>query len=220
MGGMAPIWGFVADRYGHRLMIQRATFGAGLGVALIAFVQTPEQLLFLRVVHGFFTGVVAAIATLVSLTAPRQHLGTVLGMLQAAMFTGVSLGPLLGGAFVDHFGLRAAFFSTGVILFVMGLLVAVFVGEPSREPRRVGAAAGPEAAGRQRRRPGPGQCRHGELRHPGRVPGDGAGLRTGRRGGRPAQATCGQVRADYHASEMGVLGRGDERGTRRNAWSR
>jgi MFS transporter, DHA1 family, multidrug resistance protein len=74
MGGMAPIWGLVADRFGHKLMIQRASFGAGLGIGLIAFVQTPEQLLALRVVHGFFTGVVSAIATLVSLTAPRQHL--------------------------------------------------------------------------------------------------------------------------------------------------
>src|SRR4051794_18089720 len=150
MGGMAPIWGFVADRFGHRLMIQRATFGAGIGIALIAFVQSPEQLLFLRIVHGFFTGVVSAIATLVSLTAPRQHLGTVLGMLQAAMFTGVSLGPLLGGAFVDHFGLRAAFFSTGVILFATGLLVTVFVTETSREHCRADATAAAEAHGHQR----------------------------------------------------------------------
>src|SRR4051794_33809617 len=150
MGVMAPIWGLVADRFGHRLMIQRATFGAGIGIALIAFVHTPEQLLVLRVVHGFFTGVVSAIATLVSLTAPRHHLGTVLGMLQAAMFTGVSLGPLLGGAFADHFGLRAAFFSTGVILFGTGLLVTAFVAEPSREPRRTEASAGGEARGHQR----------------------------------------------------------------------
>jgi MFS family permease len=76
MGGMAPIWGLAADRFGHRLMIQRASFGAGIGIALIAFVQTPEQLLVLRVVHGFFTGVVSAIATLASLTgdAPGRRL--------------------------------------------------------------------------------------------------------------------------------------------------
>jgi MFS transporter, DHA1 family, multidrug resistance protein len=152
MGVMAPIWGLVADRFGHRLMIQRASFGAGIGIALIAFVQTPEQLLVLRIVHGFFTGVVSAIATLVSLTAPRQHLGTVLGMLQAAMFTGVSLGPLLGGAFVDQFGLRAAFFSTGVILFLAGLLVTACVSEPVREPRRTSTAAGAEAESRGQQR--------------------------------------------------------------------
>lgn len=152
MGGMAPIWGLAADRFGHRLMIQRASFGAGIGIALIAFVQTPEQLLVLRVVHGFFTGVVTAIATLASLTAPRHHLGTVLGLLQAAVFVGISLGPLLGGAFVDRFGLRAAFFGTGVILFVAGLLVTAFVAEPVREPRRTSSATGAEAEARGQER--------------------------------------------------------------------
>ena len=62
-------------------MIQRALFGAV--VAAVALVQTPEQLVVLRILHGALTGVVTAIATMVSLTTPRQHLATVLGMLQA-----------------------------------------------------------------------------------------------------------------------------------------
>jgi DHA1 family multidrug resistance protein-like MFS transporter len=142
MGGMAPIWGLVADRFGHRLMIQRASFGAGLAIAAIALVQTPEQLLTLRFFHGAFTGVVTAIATLVSLTAPRQHLGTVLGLLQAAQYLGVSLGPLLGGLFADRFGLRAAFACTGIMLIATGLLVTALVPEPARETPRAGAGSG------------------------------------------------------------------------------
>jgi MFS transporter, DHA1 family, multidrug resistance protein len=141
MGGMAPIWGIVADRYGHRLMIQRATFGAGAAVGAIAFVQTPEQLLVLRVLHGVLTGVVTAMATLVSLTAPRQYLATVLGLMQAAQFLGISVGPLLGGAFADQFGLRATFAGTGVLLFTTGALVTLFVREPARERRRSGSTA-------------------------------------------------------------------------------
>jgi DHA1 family multidrug resistance protein-like MFS transporter len=143
MGGMAPIWGTVADKYGHKLMIQRAFFGAGACIGCIALVQTPEQLLALRVLHGVFTGVVTAIATLVSLTTPRPHVGTVLGLLQAGQFLGIALGPLLGGAFVDRFGLRAAFAGTGLILVSTGLLVTLLVREPLREPRRSdqGAAA-------------------------------------------------------------------------------
>jgi DHA1 family multidrug resistance protein-like MFS transporter len=150
MGGMAPIWGIAADRFGHRLMIQRASFGAGIGIACIAFVQTPEQLLALRIVHGVFTGVVTAIATLVSLTTPRQHLSFVLGLLQSAQFLGVSLGPLLGGAFADRFGLRAAFASTGIMLILTGVLVTLFVREPPREGPRAESGPGSEAKGRQR----------------------------------------------------------------------
>ena len=81
MGGMAPVWGLVADRFGHRMMIQRAFLGAGLAILGMAFVRSPEQLLVLRVAHGAFTGVVTAIATLVSLSVPRAYLGMVLGLL-------------------------------------------------------------------------------------------------------------------------------------------
>jgi DHA1 family multidrug resistance protein-like MFS transporter len=146
MGSMAPLWGIVADRFGHRMMIQRAFFGAGTAIGLIALVQSPEQLLVLRVFHGIFTGVVTAIATMVSLTAPRHHLGTALGMIQATQFLGASLGPLLGGAFADRFGLRAAFAGTGVILVSTGLLVTLLVQETKRPRRRPGtpAAAGSE----------------------------------------------------------------------------
>jgi DHA1 family multidrug resistance protein-like MFS transporter len=150
MGGMAPIWGLAADRFGHRLMIQRATFCAGITIACIGLVQTPEQLLVLRVFHGIFTGVVTAIATLVSLTAPRQHLGTVLGLLQAAQYLGVSLGPLLGGAFADRFGLRAAFAFTGITLVLTGLLVTALVREPTREAPRTDPNPGVESRSRQR----------------------------------------------------------------------
>jgi DHA1 family multidrug resistance protein-like MFS transporter len=145
MGGMAPVWGVVADRFGHRLMIQRAFLGAGLSIALMAFVQTPEQLLVLRVAHGVFTGVVTAIATLVSLTVPRRYLGTILGLLQAAQFLGISLGPLLGGAFADLVGLRYGFAVTGITLFTMGILVTLVVRDVPREARRTEAAA-PDAA--------------------------------------------------------------------------
>lgn len=151
MGGMAPIWGIAADRFGHRVMIQRALFGAGTATALIYFVQTPEQLLVLRVMHGVLTGVVTAIATMVSLTAPRQHMATVLGLLQAAVYCGISLGPLVGGAFADRFGLRAAFAGSGLILICTGLLVTLLVPSPKREPSRAGGgSAAAEARPRER----------------------------------------------------------------------
>ncbi|MDP8924080.1 MAG: MFS transporter [Chloroflexota bacterium] len=141
MGGMAPVWGVLADRYGHRRMIQRAFFGAGAAIAGMALAQTPEQLLILRILHGALTGVVTAMATLVSLTAPRQYLATSLGLMQAAVFLGISLGPLLGGAFADRFGLRASFGATGAILCTTGLLVTLLVREPAREKPRIGKEA-------------------------------------------------------------------------------
>src|SRR4051794_30452234 len=43
MALMGPVWGIVADRYGRRLMIQRALFGACFVIGAMAFVRSPEQ---------------------------------------------------------------------------------------------------------------------------------------------------------------------------------
>jgi DHA1 family multidrug resistance protein-like MFS transporter len=133
---MGPIWGVLADRYGRRMMIQRALFGGCLVIGAMTFVQTPEQLLVLRVIQGALTGVVAAMAVVVSLTVPRAHLATALGLMQAAQLIGASLGPIVGGAFADSYGLRAGFAATSMIFVVTGVLVTLFVAEPAREPPR------------------------------------------------------------------------------------
>src|SRR6185503_14212219 len=94
---------------------------------VLAFVQFPGQLLVLRIAQGMLSGVVAAIATVASLTTPARYLATVLGMLQAAMFLGQSLGPLIGGVFADLFGFRLGFIVAGSIMVVLTLLVMTMV---------------------------------------------------------------------------------------------
>lgn len=134
MALLGPIWGMTADRFGRRLMIQRALFGGTLVVGAMAFVQTPEQLFVLRLLQGSVTGVVVATSTVVSLTAPRHRLAMALGLMQAAMFVGQSVGPILGGIVSDRFGFRTAFVATGGLFLVAGTLVTLFVAEPARDP--------------------------------------------------------------------------------------
>jgi len=156
MGIMAPIWGIVADRYGRRLMIQRALFGATIVVGAMAFVQSAEQLFILRLLQGSVTGLVAAISTVVSLLVPRERLAMALGLIQTALFTGNALGPLVGGVVSDLVGFRAAFGLTGVLFLIAAILVTLCVSEPVREPVTPAQAAakaadgGPRAFIRQR----------------------------------------------------------------------
>jgi DHA1 family multidrug resistance protein-like MFS transporter len=130
---MGPVWGVVADRYGRRLMIQRALFGATIVIGAMAFVRTPEQLFALRLLQGGVTGLVAAVSTVVSLTVPRERLAASLGMVQTALFTGNAIGPLLGGVVSDLVGFRVAFILTGLLFFCSGVLVTIFVAEPARD---------------------------------------------------------------------------------------
>lgn len=139
----APIWGSLADRYGRKLMVQRAMFGGAVVISLMGFVQNVWQLALLRAVQGMLTGTVAAATTLVASSAPRERSGYALGLLQMAVWTGASIGPMLGGLVADTWGYRAAFWVTGGLLFLAGLTVWRLVEErfvpPDREKDRSGS---------------------------------------------------------------------------------
>ena len=49
----APLWGAVADRYGRKLMLIRATLGGAVLIALMGFVHSAEQLTLLRALQKF-----------------------------------------------------------------------------------------------------------------------------------------------------------------------
>lgn len=136
MAIFSPIWGSVADRYGRKLMVERAMFGGAVVLGAMGFVQNVQQLLVLRALQGCLTGTVAAAMTLVASSVPRQRTGQALGLLQMAVYSGASAGPLIGGLVADHFGYRAAFLVTGGLLFLAGITVAIFVHEEFEPPRR------------------------------------------------------------------------------------
>jgi DHA1 family multidrug resistance protein-like MFS transporter len=132
----APIWGSLADRYGRKLMVQRAMFGGAVVISLMGFTTNVWQLLILRAIQGLLTGTVPAATTLVASSTPRERSGYALGLLQMAVWTGASVGPLLGGVIADTWGYRAAFWVTGSLLFIAGLTVSRFVHEEFTPPPR------------------------------------------------------------------------------------
>ena len=136
MAIFSPIWGSLADRYGRKLMVERAMFGGAIVLAAMGFVQNVQQLVILRAIQGSLTGTVAAATTLVASSTPRERSGYALGLLQMAVWSGASLGPLLGGIVADVWGYRAAFWVTGVLLFLGGITVWRFVEEDFSPPPR------------------------------------------------------------------------------------
>ena len=119
----APIWGVIADRYGRKLMIERAAFGGAVLLFLMAFVQSAEQLVLLRTIQGLITGVVSANNALAAATVPKKHIGYAMGLIQVGAGVGLALGPLIGGAIADAFGYSWAFFVTAGLLLLAGVLV-------------------------------------------------------------------------------------------------
>ena len=130
----APIWGHLSDIFSRRTMLLRALFGGALIISLSAFVTTPTQFLILRVIQGCLTGTVAAATVLVAGIAPAAHVAFALGMLTTVIAVGNSLGPVFGGIIADLFGYRIAFFSTGIVLALAGLVVLKWVDKDERPP--------------------------------------------------------------------------------------
>ncbi|HNS31563.1 MAG TPA: MFS transporter [bacterium] len=129
LGIFAPLWGILADRYGRKMMVCRAMFGGTVVLLLMSMVRTVGQLVACRLLQGVFTGTIAASVALVASVTPPHRCGLTLGMMQAAVFIGMCLGPLFGGVVADILGYRAAFLIGALIVLAGGLLVLLGVHE-------------------------------------------------------------------------------------------
>ena len=123
MAFFSPLWGWLADRYGRKIMVERAMFGGAIITFAMGLVGDIWQLLLLRLLSGATTGTIAASIALVSSIVPQKKLGYSLGLMQVAVFLGMTLGPWIGGLLADAIGFRHTFIVGGVILLLGGALV-------------------------------------------------------------------------------------------------
>ena len=130
----APLWGVIADRYGRKPMVLRAMIGGAVVIGLMCLAPNAHILFALRVIQGALTGTVTASVALVASITPRDRLGFSLGLMQTAVFSGSSFGPLLGGITADLIGYRLSFLVTGGFLGLAGVLVLFFVTERFEKP--------------------------------------------------------------------------------------
>jgi len=122
-----PVWGFLGDRHGRKLMVVRASFGLAAATLLMGFATTIPQLFFLRIAQGAVSGFIAAALALMASSAPRERMGYALGTLQTAIPTGTIVGPLIGGTLADLMGYRQIFFVTAALNLFAGILVVFLV---------------------------------------------------------------------------------------------
>ena len=131
----SPVWGALADRYGRRLTLLRANFGAAVVLALMATVESVEALIVLRLLQGLLAGTVTAAQTMVTSTTPENRSGTALGALSAAVYSGTMAGTFLGGIFADSVGYRYSFVGSAFLLLLAGVLIVVGTREDFVPPR-------------------------------------------------------------------------------------
>lgn len=136
MAFFSPLWGWLADRHGRKIMVERAMFGGAIITFAMGLVGDVWQLMFLQLLSGATTGTIAASIALVSTIVPKNKMGYSLGLMQVAVFLGMTLGPWLGGLLADAIGFRYTFMVGGVILGMGGALVLFGTRERFHRPAK------------------------------------------------------------------------------------
>ena len=134
---VAPLWGRLADEYGRKLMLIRASLGMAIVTTAMAFATQAWHLVALRFLMGAVSGYVSASNALIATETPRDRAGWALGVLITGAAAGGLIGPLMGGYLADRIGLRHVFLGTGGLMFVAFLFTSLLLTETFRPERRV-----------------------------------------------------------------------------------
>lgn len=125
----APIWGNLADRRGRKLMMIRAAAGMTISMGALAFVPNVYWLLAMRFLTGVLSGYIPNATAMIASQAPKEKSGWALGTLSTGAVAGSLIGPSMGGALAEGFGMRNVFIITGVVLALTTLLTILLVKE-------------------------------------------------------------------------------------------
>ncbi|OGN98149.1 MAG: MFS transporter [Chloroflexi bacterium RBG_13_51_36] len=124
-------FGRIADIYGRKKIF---TLGIGiftLSSLLSGLADSATMLIAWRVLQGIGGAMLAGTVVALLITVfPANERGKVLGIIVAASYIGLSLGPLLGGVLTQHLGWRSIFF-LGTVLgsLVIGVVLWKLKGE-------------------------------------------------------------------------------------------
>ncbi|MBB3148879.1 MFS family permease [Phyllobacterium trifolii] len=129
---VAPLWGRLADLYGRKLMLIRASLGMAVAMSLIGMATDVWQLVFLRLLTGLLGGYASGSTVLVATQTPKARTGWALGTLASGIMAGNLVGPLIGGALPPLIGIRQTFWLAGGVIFITFLATSFFIKEEWR----------------------------------------------------------------------------------------
>lgn len=119
---LAPLLGFLADKFGRKLIIVPALFLFGIAGGLVGFAQTIEQLLILNFLQGVGAAPLGALnVTLISDSYSGNKLTKYMGLNNSVLNVGTALFPLAGG-FLASMSWRYPF-----MMAFLGVPIAIFV---------------------------------------------------------------------------------------------
>ncbi|MFD0818389.1 MFS transporter [Micromonospora zhanjiangensis] len=133
--GLLFSFGVLGDRYGRKrfLLVGLALFG--LASLLSAYAQDPTQLIFARALMGIGGAAImpVTLSIISNVFDPRER-ARAIGLWSGAVGLGVAIGPILGGALLEHFWWGSVFLINVPVVLIGLVAVAALVPE-SRDPK-------------------------------------------------------------------------------------
>lgn len=121
---LVPI-GRAADIHGRRRVFTLGVFAFLITSLLCGFATSGSMLIGFRTLQGAGAAMMFATSSaLLSSAYPAHERGRVLGINVASVYTGLSLGPFIGGILTQNFGWRSVFV-VGVVLASVAALIAL-----------------------------------------------------------------------------------------------
>ena len=134
---LTPIMGRLSDRRGRKpfLSIGLASY-AIISLGYVWAANVP-QLTLVRLLMGVAGAMIIPIAmAYIGDLSPEGEEGKWMGYANAAFFSGFAIGPLLGGALAERFGMNASFYAMGGLCLLAFLVAVLFL--PGIEQRKIG----------------------------------------------------------------------------------
>jgi EmrB/QacA subfamily drug resistance transporter len=129
--------GRLADLVGRKRVFVAGMLGHAVTSLGCAFAPRAASLIVLRFLQGGSAafGFATGMAILTAAAPPNQR-GRALGIVNGAVYAGLTLGPVLGGAITQHLGWRAIFLASSLVSAAVGIGMAAGVGQEWRAARQ------------------------------------------------------------------------------------
>jgi len=123
-----PFVGKLSDRYGRKRFICIGLISYAFISLGFIWADSVYQLVLVRFLQGAAAGMIIPIAqAYIGDIAPWGEEGKWMGYFNTAFFAGLGLGPLMGGALSEHFGMSVAFYTMGALNLAAFLIAIVLL---------------------------------------------------------------------------------------------
>src|SRR5882757_4674238 len=133
--GLLFTFGVLGDRLGRKRVLVLGMVLFGLASLASAYAQSPGQLVLARALMGIGGAAImpATLSIISNVFDPRER-GRAIGIWAGSVGLGVAIGPVVGGALLEHFWWGSVFL-INVPILVAGIILTVTLVPDSRDPQ-------------------------------------------------------------------------------------